>query len=470
MSNPSNPSNPNTLLQQLQDTTRNIVYNQSTNKQTLLVDTSTVLQLQIGSLTASNCNVNIGNSQINLQLNYVASFDDTSFSNLQNQVSTVINNHINATPLLKLQLDPNSDVEGISNINSVSKTIANNLSQTAINEQLASFNVNILRNINIQNIECVGSTITIGNANIMLDLQVNFVATIIMNSIQDNPLYKTLSQQNLQSSTTLPSTNYRLGIIIGVFIFSLLILFFICKKFCSRKVSIGLVSSLVIFFVVYVVLAYKYKWFPWYNKYSVVLDSNGFRLNQCTLDNTNGVFSSLNECTQSINDPNSVWYYQKFWGFDPTTNKCNRYPQIVNGDITATYSNETDCNSSNSTTYWTPNYLTSQPINTNISNPSGACSENVYSYYDPTSCKQQMFTGNSGTLPTLSFKSETDCINAVKTSNQTPYYFVNCNGTNPSNVCQFYKTTINGDGLQYTSGQTTPFVSPSKDNCTVNVQ
>lgn len=462
-----NPKNTlNTLTRDVQDTTRNIIYNQSTNKQSLFVDTSTVLQLQIGSINASNCNLDIGNSQINLQLSYVASFDNTSFSNLQNQISTSLTNHINATPLLKLQLDPYSNVQGLSSINSVAKTISDNLSQTAINEQLASFNVNILKNINIQDIQCIGSTLSIGNSNVMLDLQVNFVANIIMNSIQDNPLYKNL-QQTAQVSQDfgLPSVNNRL-IVISVIFF---ILVAIGIRFIPRKISVFIVPVFITIFVIYISVAYKYNLFPWYNKYSIILDSNGYRTNQCMIDNTNGVFSSMTNCSQSINDPNSVWYYQKFWGFDPSTNKCTRYPQLVNGDITAIYSDENDCNTKNTSTYWIPSYLTNQPINTSISEPSGSCTDTEYSFYDPTSCKQQTFTGSLGSLPNLYYSQESDCLNAVKTTNQTPHYFVNCSGTDPSKVCQFYKTTINGDGLDYSSGQTTPFPSPSKSDCTVNI-
>ena len=449
-----------------QSSTKKVFYSNIVNKQEISVDASSNIQIEIDKIeTSKQCNLDIGSVKLDVKVNYVASFTDEAFSNLKDELNTSLTNsmYINPNIIEKIEgLKGTSNIDNKTYINSMTKSMIDNISKNEINEQLASFNVNVLENIKLKDISCTDqSKINIGNVNIVMDLQIEFVSKILSNKILDNPLYKILQSLEIPKETTTPKS--KLGLILSliliVFIFGISI---IIKRDLIKdwKLWLLFVSLCILCLIIY------YYTKSYHDTYSISYNDNGYRLNKC-IKQQNGPFNSYDECNKNITDPQNVWYYDRFWGYDPIEKKCKRYKELIEGNITAIYSSEDECiKNTKQKSYWTPIYMTQQKNRSpDLNKP---CTSNVFSYYDTDNCEEKLFSGNVAITPLLSFDSKEECIEQVKFDKQNKYYYLDCLGSDPNTICQFYKTSINNDKLEY-DGNTKPFINPSKDDCKIKI-
>jgi len=80
--------------------------------------------------------------------------------------------------------------------------------------------------------------------------------------------------------------------------------------------------------IVYLIIASITKIWPWRKHYTVEVDSAGYRTGGCVRDD-DGAFDSMEDCVKAVEDPNSVWFADRFWGYDEKSEECKRYPKLA---------------------------------------------------------------------------------------------------------------------------------------------
>lgn len=477
------------IVNNVTNETVNNVFQSDKTSDSLLADNIIKQNITIkGNIVAKEgCEeIDIGKAKIASDIRYKSTITNKMTDDIKNQLSSKIANKLRQTQKLMQEMGANwgsinQDDAELHLKNIVKNIVKNSISQEILNQQLAQFNNGIYQHIDIGgDITCSAGKIIIGSGDIALKAQVEFVANNITDSIMSNNLTQSLTNDVSQSQSVTQTGIASVIGAIGKMLIPLAIiagLFFLgvgifggqgVKAVTNWKLwlAVGAIFGL------YILVAYFVKFWPFKQHYSPEIGPDKFRTGSCKPDK-NGPFDSKSKCEADLQDPKSMWFENRFWGYE---DKCKRYPQLVNTEkdktIYAQYATEEDCNAAHKKIYvpqWTPGGSKSDYEKIFGSQSDGAdyC-DKPYGYYE-LEC-QELDNPDTNTLQRPFFTTAEECKAAVQEGAQEKHFLPNCSYNSDGKIdqsCQYVINTIIGGPSNGTDiGQNTPFKT-KEDICTM---
>ena len=487
----------------------NSIFENTENKDSSIVENIINQIINIGNINSKNCSLDIGNANISSKLALVSEIDSNMTNAFQSELKTKLTNEVTNNQNIKREMlaslgsADKSTVE--TNVQSIiSNIVDNSISQEQLNSHLLSFNNEIKQNINIKDLDVQCSVknpetiVKIGTAKISTEAQADFMSKVISESILNNNLTQKLVNQtsNAQSitSTGLASFVTAFGkmliplAIVGVlFILAPEVLGISVVKYASDW---RLWAVLLLFLTIYIVFSWNKKIWPFHKWYAPKIDKNGLRLQECEeVKAEKGLYKSSNDCLKDINNPKSNYYWNKFWGYNPETKSCSRYPSISNISkdkngkpqiVKATFNTEEECdNYISNNTYWSPNYVYTNKkafVDKFGDKTKFLCENAPYSFYDK--CEEKTLSPEELAQWPVdkknSYKLKTECEAEYKPEKQILQYIPNCqtsldsnNNINYNNSCQYINAYVKGDENKISVGFSAIPYTNEKDICGV---
>lgn len=466
------------------------------------------------NITAKGCkHVDLQKAKIKGDIKVVNSLSSKNVEDLKNDLTQKLTDTIKQKQKVKSELGGgwglfSTTVQENDTENFVKNIIESSIDLDTINSNLTDINNIIsqkLSTVNL-NIDCTTNPtgeVTLQDANIGLQTQVKALSDAISSNILSNSLFSDVTNAIDQSQTV---EQQGFASLIAKALLPLLaifgILFLVFGGSVKALTNWKLWLVLVVLFSIYMLIAFFAKFWPFKQRFSPEINKNGLRTQNCIPD-SKGAYDSKEKCFQDVNNPNSINYFDRFWGYNPYNEDgsqkkesdkdvvfCQQFPEYMTdvkcGNNTCTlyntFRNKKECdNFANNRKRYTPKYNRNQSKdkffgkflgNLNDEDKKLFCNSNDYAFFD--SCTEQILTPSELTPEKLEnppwnyFEDKGKCEESVKPENQTLVYFPKCtNSKSPyDGNCQYVRAKNPDDQIDrsYIPG---PQDSMYQDKCTM---
>ncbi len=421
---------------------------------------STISQvISLGNLDCQN--IDIGNIDQTVKMSYVTNLTSENISNLATTLATTLSNNMSQSQNIKRAmgsewgtLDADEVETALNNI--IQNIVQNTVTEKTVNQQVAFTYGSINQHILTGNIVC--ENLNAFNINVLIESQTKELSSSLTQALLNNNLSQKILNDANQTQDIEKSgiASILAGIMLPIIIIggiAVIIFVFGFKETISKVLNWKFILVVSLIIAAYFTIAYFVKIWPWHRYYSIQIGADGFRTNQCERNDNSGTFTSMDSCKKEINNPNSLWYYNKFWGFDSDQNKCLRYTQAFVAPATgstgrgiyASYNDQATCETDSAPANVYYFNKTVGDFSAGWTGPTGGnipfmCPNNNTTY----SCQVMQTTDkNAADYPVPNYSTLEECNSNLNNSNI--YYVPYCNtesicgatGANYNDSCQY---------------------------------
>jgi hypothetical protein len=315
--------------QTINDTVNNFCINQASSAgQGVSIGVKQLIKIK--NLNIENCDVTLNEANISGNFKFLSEFTPQNVTELTNNLIQNISNSLTRSKRLDTQMgaswgrvDDETVRQSVKNI--VENTVKNSVNVSQINSAIQSISTNVDQSTLAEgDVTCKNGKLTTNNAQILLTAQATAIANMISSNITKNSsftkLVNDLASTSEEKSTGIAGifSSILSGLLPIVIIFA--IVFLVGGKVVGGVTTgilnwkLWLIFGLIV--AVFFTLAYFIRFWPFRRHWAPQLDKDGLKTNGCVRDDRNGTFNSIDDCLRAVQDPKSIYYWNKYYTLD----------------------------------------------------------------------------------------------------------------------------------------------------------